>query len=244
MPNYSYGSIWKERAKCLLKTLLDYVNGDLPDLELKNLDCRWKGEYSCSPELIVETKLTSLELLTQKGSEAEDLDKRQINQLLSHYLREFLHILSDNRALTKGSDKWHFTLQLWSRDTSENLKQFEREWERKKSNKSKQHEKTFRSSTILVDNSSDANINAPEEQGELDNIIKTLRLKISNNINQRCSMMRILDMTQPIELSGKNGIYTDVNILEKISRDERLKIIELMRRTKINNFGSGNREKT
>jgi hypothetical protein len=40
--------------------------------------------------------------------------------------------------------------------------------------------------------------------------------------------MRVLDMTQPIELTGERGIYTNVNILEKITGRRRLDIAELL----------------
>jgi predicted NACHT family NTPase len=40
--------------------------------------------------------------------------------------------------------------------------------------------------------------------------------------------MKVLDMNQPIELTGERGIYTNVNILEKITGRRRLDIAELL----------------
>ncbi|MBD2691479.1 NACHT domain-containing NTPase [Anabaena catenula FACHB-362] len=40
--------------------------------------------------------------------------------------------------------------------------------------------------------------------------------------------MRVLDMEQPIELTGERGIYTNVNILEKLNRNRRIEIAELL----------------
>lgn len=49
---------------------------------------------------------------------------------------------------------------------------------------------------------------------ELDSLVQQIREKIKPSILNRCGIMRVLDMTQPIQL---NDIYTDVNILEKIT---------------------------
>jgi predicted NACHT family NTPase len=58
----------------------------------------------------------------------------------------------------------------------------------------------------------------------LDAFIQELRQKVSANIQKRCGTMRVLDMDQPITI---DSIYTSVNILEKISRNQRLSIEEL-----------------
>ncbi|MBD2168106.1 hypothetical protein H6G04_27350 [Calothrix membranacea FACHB-236] len=52
----------------------------------------------------------------------------QIREALN-LLKDFLKILEDNRIHTQGSDDWHFSLKLWSRDKEKNLKQFDEVWE-------------------------------------------------------------------------------------------------------------------
>ncbi|WP_238845526.1 NACHT domain-containing protein [Nostoc edaphicum] len=42
--------------------------------------------------------------------------------------------------------------------------------------------------------------------------------------------MRVLDMDQPIELTGERGIYTNVNILEKTTKRRRVKIGQLLQK--------------
>jgi predicted NACHT family NTPase len=58
--------------------------------------------------------------------------------------------------------------------------------------------------------------------------VQAVRKQIRPLVKERCGTMRVLDMTQPIELAGNQGIYTDVNILEKITGRRRLKIAELL----------------
>ncbi|MEH2460015.1 NACHT domain-containing NTPase [Nostoc sp.] len=60
---------------------------------------------------------------------------------------------------------------------------------------------------------------------DIDAIVQTVRQKIKPSIQERCGTMRVLDMTQPIRL---NDIYTSVNILEKITGQQRLGINELL----------------
>lgn len=60
----------------------------------------------------------------------------------------------------------------------------------------------------------------------IDNLVAELRHYGRANIQQKCGIMRVLDMSQPI---GLNDIYTDVNILEKISGRRRLEVTKLVK---------------
>jgi predicted NACHT family NTPase len=53
---------------------------------------------------------------------------------------------------------------------------------------------------------------------DIDALVQQVRSAIAPLIREQCGMMRVLDMDQPIELTGENGIYTNVNILEKLTR--------------------------
>jgi len=70
----------------------------------------------------------------------------------------------------------------------------------------------------------------PEQNNnqDIDALVQEIREKVKPNIRERCGTMRVLDMTQPIELTGERGIYTKVNILEKITGRRRLGIAELL----------------
>ena len=69
---------------------------------------------------------------------------------------------------------------------------------------------------------------ADEEQDtgiDIDATIQNVREKLKPGIQERCGTIRVLDMTQPI---GLNDIYTNVNILEKITGSQRKNIPELI----------------
>ncbi|MEG3958054.1 HEAT repeat domain-containing protein [Microcoleus sp. herbarium2] len=140
----TYGSTLKGRAKRLLEALLAYVNWELEDVGGISLSHRWQDETTKQPKLVIETQLRTLEFLTTKDKHEGKLTKPQIRQALNEHLKDFLHILEDNRSKTQGKEEWHFTLKLWSKDTQKNLEQFEIEWERLRPEKSKQQEKTLR----------------------------------------------------------------------------------------------------
>jgi predicted NACHT family NTPase len=57
-----------------------------------------------------------------------------------------------------------------------------------------------------------------QDSANVDTLVQQIRKAIRPQIQEQCGTMRVLDMDQPIELTGKNGIYTNVNILEKLTR--------------------------
>ena len=67
---------------------------------------------------------------------------------------------------------------------------------------------------------------AAESSSNLVDLVQELRQKGNTSIQQRCGMMRVLDMSQPMPL---NDIYTNVNILEKISGRRRLEVGDLLK---------------
>lgn len=54
------------------------------------------------------------------------------------------------------------------------------------------------------------------ENIDIEALVKLARERCAEDIRKRCGTMRVLDMEQPVALSD---IYTDVNILEKITRN-------------------------
>ncbi|MEO1376382.1 MAG: NACHT domain-containing NTPase [Cyanobacteria bacterium J06635_10] len=63
---------------------------------------------------------------------------------------------------------------------------------------------------------------------EIDDLVQEIHKQLKPGIKKRCGFMRVLDMEQPIELTGERGIYTQVNILEKINARKRLEISQLL----------------
>jgi predicted NACHT family NTPase/DNA-binding CsgD family transcriptional regulator len=70
----------------------------------------------------------------------------------------------------------------------------------------------------------------------IDTLVEEIRKEIKPYIKEKCGTMRVLDMPKPIELTGKQGIYTNVNILEEITGRRRLKVAELMQSCDHDNF--------
>jgi len=60
---------------------------------------------------------------------------------------------------------------------------------------------------------------------DLEALVERLREQVQPDIDGRCGFMRVLDMTQRITI---DSIYTSVNILEKITRNQRRSIDELL----------------
>ncbi|MEM9149565.1 MAG: NACHT domain-containing NTPase [Cyanobacteria bacterium P01_F01_bin.3] len=89
-------------------------------------------------------------------------------------------------------------------------------------------EQEVSSSTASTDASS-----AKSSSTDIDALVKLCRGQVKDLVQQRCGMMRVLDMSQPI---GLGKIYTNVNILEKLTGSLRLDIAELMEDVKVEDF--------
>ncbi|MBW4443815.1 MAG: NACHT domain-containing NTPase [Plectolyngbya sp. WJT66-NPBG17] len=57
-----------------------------------------------------------------------------------------------------------------------------------------------------------------QQTAKIDAIVQSIRGSVRSFIQEQCGTMRVLDMTQPIELTGDRGIYTNINVLEKSHR--------------------------
>jgi WD40 repeat protein len=137
MARPNYGPQSKKRTKCLLEVLIAYANSELEycDRYESHIRVNWQTEK----QLVVRTKVRYLEALIAETTTTEKLSSTQIKESLKR-LQDFLEILEDNRCSTQGSENWHFTLKLWyhRRDLAANLTEFDRQWEQRRSLKSKQ----------------------------------------------------------------------------------------------------------
>ncbi|MEM7067082.1 MAG: NB-ARC domain-containing protein, partial [Cyanobacteria bacterium P01_B01_bin.77] len=132
--HYSYGDTWKKRVIHLLEVLLKYANDELEDYELKGLSITWQDKDTSAPKLIIRTKLRILASLSQQVYPEDALKTAQIRDALNHYLKIFLGVLQDHREKPKGSENWHFSLTLWSKETSYNLQRINQLWGIKRGN--------------------------------------------------------------------------------------------------------------
>ncbi|WP_229456267.1 NACHT domain-containing NTPase [Nostoc sp. CHAB 5715] len=72
-----------------------------------------------------------------------------------------------------------------------------------------------------------------EENDPIDTLVQTVRAQVSSDIQRRCDKMRVLDMEQAITI---DSIYTSVNILEKLSHNQRPSVDELLDGCDLENF--------
>jgi predicted NACHT family NTPase len=72
-----------------------------------------------------------------------------------------------------------------------------------------------------------------EPPTDIDALVHTIRQRVHADIYHRCGTMRVLDMEQPIDIGD---IYTNVNILEKLSGRRRLGLDELWQDCDRENF--------
>ena len=68
---------------------------------------------------------------------------------------------------------------------------------------------------------------------EILDLVTEIRAAIRNSVERECGMMRVLDMTRPIEL---HDIYTQVNILEKIIGRRRFDLEQLLEDYNLEDF--------
>jgi predicted NACHT family NTPase len=82
----------------------------------------------------------------------------------------------------------------------------------------------------LVEVETDESVDQPPN---IDELVETVRINIYDSIQNKCGSMRVLDMTHPIDL---NTIYTNINIIEKITGRQRLGLQELLQSFSVENF--------
>jgi Effector-associated domain 4/NACHT domain len=130
MPKQSYGKINQQRAQTLFVALLDFANDDLEadEKELERIRSQIQTHWQTEKKLVVRTKTRYLEsLIKLTGGMVLSID--QIKTALKH-LENYLGILSDHRTAQRGSDNWHFTIELWCDrwQRQGNLEEFDQTW--------------------------------------------------------------------------------------------------------------------
>ncbi|BAZ54284.1 hypothetical protein NIES4103_69690 (plasmid) [Nostoc sp. NIES-4103] len=142
MPKPSWSSAVKQRVSRFLEELLSYVLDYRSDLQV---GYRWEDEYSDRPKLIVQAKRRFLEKLAKL--EKQDHFYEIINRLKD------LNLYEERRGVSlRGKDDWHFGLKLWSKDQQKNLREFDKEWEYKRPDKSRKLDNNISYSPSSIDN--------------------------------------------------------------------------------------------
>lgn len=128
MARATYGPKVQVRVLTLVEALLRYANDELEDCTAWNIECRWQHHDANSYQLVVKTTLRALEQLLQATAPTAKITKSQIGEALCR-LDDHLGIFEDYRVHQRGSAERHFALNLWSRETSENLARVKDLWE-------------------------------------------------------------------------------------------------------------------
>lgn len=222
MARPSYGPQAQKQASRLLEALLIYASDDLENLDRFKIEFNWQSKN----QLIIKTTIRYLELLVARTFKDYKLTSEQIKESLKRY-QDFLEILEDHRTKTQGSDDWHFTLNLWfgRQEKAANLNRFHEEWEYRRAKKTGQNSD--------INHKLEPDITQSREILEVDDLVRSIREKVSANIQARCGTMRVLDMAQPIEL---NTVYTTVNIYESISAHQRRGLTDILQQFSVEDF--------
>lgn len=141
MPKVSSGPAVKKRTLVLVTNLIKYANHEVVDHNFDNLECRWEGEDTSHPKLVVSAHARDLEKLSIILQPKTPLTQIEIKEAL-YKLKDFLEVLDDNRVKKRGSKSWLFTLNLFSKYVSKNIEILDLEWENKKEFQNKRRIKT------------------------------------------------------------------------------------------------------
>jgi hypothetical protein len=136
---FNYGPTPKKRCRQVLTALLKFANGEIGDetaptlkrLEKEGLKAVWSDWDSSDPELEVwGTQKLIGDLVKVDQPDDSPPTTTQIGHILNHYLgKDYLGILTHHLKPGKGQIKRHFTLNLWSLELEENLRQFDQAWD-------------------------------------------------------------------------------------------------------------------
>ena len=136
MPRISYGPVLQVRVLRILECILKFANDEFEVTQNIKIQYSWQEEKDQEHKLTIKTTINSLKHLYDNYSCRNSLAKADIRDAL-HCLKDFMKILEDHRVNKQGSQEWHFTLNLWSKNTNENLKEANFHWENQKKSKNK-----------------------------------------------------------------------------------------------------------
>jgi len=207
MPKRTYGETTQRRTLQVLETILRVANLERERLPDSNIEFRWV-EYAALPKLVVKATVADLWQACSHGSQQPQLTKAAVREAL-HALEKHLGILTDNRTSTQGAATWHFTLELWSRDTEANLAKALKLWQ------AKQDQRQPSTSRPL---SSKSRKNLGQVASSLDDADFSQMLDdYAQWYRQAYGIIKILPglMQRPIPLEA---VYVDVKVLDQQSK--------------------------
>jgi predicted NACHT family NTPase len=240
---------WDESVKyntlCLVKALLLHADNEFEDEKLKTtVHVEWvtenklrvtgfedkqtsgkrkrKVEVGTKKEHLVKLLKEigkTLKIPKLKDGSSTSLQNRELDEIQTALdCLKKLGVREDEKS-AKNQGYWKFTLTLTHQTATQeqNLEVVDRKWREHPKTNSPETAIDWPAGSELVHDKQDTDI-------DIDDLVQEVRDKIKISIQKRCGMMKVLDMTQPI---GVGDIYTEVNILEKITGRRRKEIVEL-----------------
>ena len=134
MSKRTYGSAVRKRTLKVLETLLQIANLERMLPSNSQIAYRWVDQDTNLPKVVIKTTITDLWRACNHATQADALGQAEVREAL-HALEKFLGILKDHRISTQGSSHWHFTLELWSTRTDDNVAAADRLWHTKQAEK-------------------------------------------------------------------------------------------------------------
>ncbi len=145
--NLGFGPVIKQRVWTFLEALIDYTKPELRASRIPNLTVKWldNNQLHVTGTLDRLRQLYDLKYQPKQAENTADEQKkrkRQLNDVLTYYLKGHLGILEDRREGETSNEKnqglgnWDFVLHLWGKSRGENQHAFERVWEEKRPAKS------------------------------------------------------------------------------------------------------------
>lgn len=229
MPRSNTSNNVKKRVGNLLRALLTYANQEIANNNYfeDEVTIKWQDENIGSYRLLVKTKLKYLVELVFPG-QATKKNKEYLRHDL-RILRDFIGILEDNRIKKQGSDEWFFVLRLWHRSIEKNLREFEAEWQQRKSKGSKKNnlseqEDSGNVEPSLMNLSLSTPITSPQQTPTQPRPFNNLPARRTAFIGLKVSLTRLLKLlsahhsTTIISVEGIGGIGKTTLVLEAACR--------------------------
>lgn len=184
MPRNSYGPIQQARVLWLLECILRFSNYEVDIPNNLSIKYSWNLENTKKPQLVVITNINTLKYLCNYYDEQKSLNRNEVRESL-HYMKDFLGILKDNRVYKKGSQDWHFTLELWSKKTDVNSKEANALWKEQKQRRNRSTsacKKDINKSNNFSRNDNNISIGGTNNQEQIKSGIKLNQFPLPFNI--------------------------------------------------------------
>ncbi|MGR3279383.1 GNAT family N-acetyltransferase [Acaryochloris marina NIES-2412] len=222
MPRISYGPVLQTRVLRILECILRFANDELEVTQNAKIQYGWQEEGFQDHKLVVKTTINSLKYLYDHYDSCNPLEKTDIRDAL-HCLKDFVGILEDNRVNKQGSQDWHFTLQLRSKNVDENLKIVNNIWIERKNTKNKKNNSSMDESTKLLvgfNNIDELNSEELDVQVDLDLSRQSNGFPLPFNTESNRKWLEYIYIEEIRQMLGMTNIFSRSSYRKEIHKAE------------------------